>query len=57
MKKLLWAAMASAMPVPAIADTLYVSNERGDSVSVIDGATRTVLATWDVGGRPRGITV
>src|SRR5580658_2626132 len=34
---------------------IYVSNERSDSVSVIDGATREVVATIPVGKRPRGI--
>jgi YVTN family beta-propeller protein len=34
---------------------IYVSNERSDNVSVIDGATRESVATIPVGKRPRGI--
>jgi YVTN family beta-propeller protein len=34
---------------------IYVSNERSDNVSVIDGATREAVATIPVGKRPRGI--
>ena len=42
---------------PAEAYTVYVSNEKGNSVSVIDTATMAVTGTWKVGRRPRGITV
>jgi YVTN family beta-propeller protein len=34
---------------------LFVSNERSDNVSVIDGMTCRVVATFVVGKRPRGI--
>src|ERR1044071_3938439 len=34
---------------------VYVSNERSGDVSVIDGTTDTVVATFPVGKRPRGI--
>ena len=34
---------------------IYVSNERSDNVTVIDGATRETVATVAVGKRPRGI--
>src|SRR5438132_7276143 len=34
---------------------VYVSNERSEDVSVIDGATDEVVATFRVGKRPRGI--
>jgi len=40
---------------PALAETIYVSNERGHSISVIDGATLKTVAEWPVGNRPRGI--
>jgi YVTN family beta-propeller protein len=43
--------------LPPLAQTVYVSNERGNSVTVIDGAAGKVLATWPVGERPRGITL
>src|SRR4051812_22704340 len=36
---------------------VYVSNERGGDISVIDPATRQVVATIPVGKRPRGIHV
>src|SRR5437773_8954040 len=34
---------------------VFVSNERAGDVSVIDGATDDVVATFKVGNRPRGI--
>jgi YVTN family beta-propeller protein len=34
---------------------VYVSNEDGDSISVIDGQTEAVVATIPVGKRPRGM--
>ncbi len=34
---------------------VYVSNERSGDVTVIDGASDTVVATFPVGKRPRGI--
>ncbi|MFL6577830.1 MAG: beta-propeller fold lactonase family protein [Povalibacter sp.] len=39
----------------ALGHTLYVSNEDGHSVSVVDTHTGTVTATIDVGKRPRGL--
>lgn len=44
-------------PAPAAAYKVYVSNERSDDVSVIDGATGEVVSTLAVGKRPRGLTV
>ncbi len=46
-----------ATGVPASAFTAYVSNEKGNSVSVIDTTTMAVTATWKVGRRPRGVTL
>src|SRR6266481_2910133 len=40
---------------PACAFIAYVSNEKGNTVSVIDTDTWTVTATIKVGQRPRGI--
>jgi YVTN family beta-propeller protein len=49
-------AAATGLPVfPAAAQTAYISNERGNSVSVIDLASGAVTGTFDVGQRPRGI--
>src|SRR5215475_1780316 len=36
---------------------VYVTNEKGGDVTVIDGTTREVVATIPVGKRPRGIRV
>jgi YVTN family beta-propeller protein len=41
----------------AFAYHVYVTNEKGGDVSVIDGTTREVVATIPVGKRPRGIRV
>ena len=42
---------------PALAATVWVSNERSGSLTVIDSATDRVVSTVAVGGRPRGIQV
>src|SRR5829696_7121646 len=42
---------------PALADTIYVSNEQDNTVSVIDSTTLKVTATLAVGRRPRGIAL
>jgi PQQ-dependent catabolism-associated beta-propeller protein len=39
----------------ACADTVFVSNEQDDTVSVVDGETLTLIGTIPVGRRPRGI--
>ena len=44
-------AVASTAP----AETIYVSNEKDNSISVIDGDSLQVIATVPVGQRPRGI--
>ena len=40
----------------AQADTIFVSNEKSNTVSVVDGDKLEVVATIKVGRRPRGIT-
>src|SRR5947209_6861502 len=45
--------LAAAAPVAAV--TAYVSNEKSNTVSVIDTDSWTVTATIKVGQRPRGI--
>ena len=42
---------------PTHAYTVYVSNEKGNSLTVIDSETLEVLETVPVGQRPRGITL
>src|ERR1043166_9504636 len=44
-----------AAAAPAAAVTAYVSNEKSNTVSVIDTDSWTVTATIKVGQRPRGI--
>src|SRR5262245_10583059 len=53
----LLAAMLSvaAAASPAAAYTVYVSNEKGNSITVVDSKTLEVLETIPVGQRPRGI--
>ena len=42
---------------PAVADTILVSNEKGNSITVLDGASLKVIKTVPVGQRPRGIVL
>ncbi len=45
----------ACLPRHAAAYTVYVSNEKGNSITVIDSATLEVKRTIPVGQRPRGI--
>lgn len=47
----------AATPAASDGFKVYVTNERSDDVSVIDGATGAVAATFHVGKRPRGLAV
>ena len=50
--------MSATTPLGALAAPFaYVSNEGSASVSVIDTATDKVTATFNVGGKPRGIAL
>src|SRR4030067_3343482 len=40
---------------PAAAYTVYISNEKGNSITVLDSVTLEVKETIPVGQRPRGI--
>ncbi len=44
-------------PLPAHALTAYVSNERDNTISVVDLEAMQTIKTIDVGQRPRGITL
>jgi len=44
------------LPVTASAQNAYITNNGGNTVSVIDTATNTVSATIPVGSRPFGVT-
>ncbi len=41
----------------ASADTIYVSNEQDNTISVIDGQSLSLVGTIPVGRRPRGIVL
>lgn len=45
------------MATPASAYMVYVSNEKDNTVSVVDSTTMEVVETIPVGQRPRGITI
>ena len=45
-----------ALAAPASAHEIYVSNERDNTVSVIDTASYEIVRTFPVGRRPRGLT-
>ena len=40
---------------PVLADTIFVSNEKDNTVTVIDGKTLEVIKTIPTARRPRGI--
>ncbi|SFB12503.1 PQQ-dependent catabolism-associated beta-propeller protein [Poseidonocella pacifica] len=42
---------------PALANKIFVSNEKGNTVTVIDSESWEVLTEFDAGNRPRGITI
>ena len=45
----------AAAPAPPAGGRLFVTNEQGGDISVVDVAAATVIATIPVGKRPRGI--
>src|SRR5215216_2684500 len=50
-----WVLLAVATRAESSRYLVFVSNERSGDVTVIDGATDTIAATFPVGKRPRGI--
>ncbi|MCI4662316.1 MAG: YVTN family beta-propeller repeat protein [Neomegalonema sp.] len=48
-------ALAMCTALPALAQEIYVSNEKDDTISVIDVKTLEVTRTFETGERPRGI--
>jgi len=55
-----YAALAAGVMVlaqPAAAYTVYVSNEKDNTITVLDGKKMEVTGTIKVGNRPRGITM
>ena len=49
--------LLTTIATPALANKVYVSNEKGNDVTVIDGDTLEVLGHYPVGNRPRGRVV
>jgi YVTN family beta-propeller protein len=54
--KLTTALATLLMMSPAYADEIWVTNEKDDTISVIDIETLEVTRTIQTGERPRGIT-
>ena len=50
------ACLPFAIPA-AVADTIYVSNEKDNTITVVDGASLEPVKTIPVGQRPRGIVL
>src|SRR5690606_22925608 len=53
----LTSAVSLALAAPAFAYNVYVSNEKDNTVTVLDSQSRKVIHTIKVGQRPRGITI
>src|SRR5437667_12020397 len=51
----LWVLLAAATRAEPPSYVVFVSNERSGDVTVIDGATDSVVGSFPVGKRPRGI--
>ena len=49
-------ALLALLAAPATADEIWITNEKDDTISVIDVATLEVTRTIPTGERPRGIT-
>lgn len=56
MKYLTTACLMAGLATPIFAGEIWVTNEKDDSVSVIDAETLEVIQTYATGERPRGIT-
>jgi YVTN family beta-propeller protein len=49
--------MPDAIAVDEVADRIYVANYAGDSVTVLDGATLKLIATFGAGHHPQALVV
>ena len=49
-------ALLALMTSPALAGKVFVSNERGNTITVVDSETWEVITEFPAGNRPRGIT-
>lgn len=54
---ILTSALCLGFALPAAANRVFVSNEKGNDVTVLDSETLEVIGTYPVGARPRGITI
>src|ERR671918_962294 len=50
-------ALVLVLASPLAAREIFVSNEKGNSISIVDGDTLEVIETVPVGNRPRGIAL
>jgi len=53
---LLLTSLLAAVPLQGFAGEIWVTNEKDDTISVIDTTTLEVTRTIKTGERPRGIT-
>src|SRR4029078_7779066 len=51
------AAVALLFATPALAETIFVSNEKDNTITVVDGKSLEVVKTIKVARRPRGIVL
>ena len=49
-------ASAAFFASPALAEKIFVSNEKGNTITVLDGETHEIIHTIEGMQRPRGIT-
>ncbi|MFX7705201.1 beta-propeller fold lactonase family protein, partial [Acinetobacter baumannii] len=56
MSRLALLAFLLCLAAPARSEEIFVSNERDNTVSVIDSDSLEVVRTFPVGRRPRGLT-
>ncbi len=57
MKKLLYLALLAGLQSAQATPRIFVTNEVGDTVTVIDALSNLVTATLNIGKRPRGIGI
>ncbi len=49
--------LALAWPMTAMADVAFISNEKGNTITVVDVDTQEAIDEFKAGNRPRGITL
>src|SRR6266404_3939727 len=53
----LFSAVCLALAGPVAAERIFVSNEKDNTIAVLDGKTLSLVKTVAVGARPRGIVL